>query len=148
FMQLLDNPQTVRLQTLDVEFPVQNGEILWTVRVDETASGTTTLPSLVLRHQSATNYYRCRLHLNTAGTCSLSVARGTTQIGAEVNLPMLTYTGSTALEDRIWVRTRLIGNRVLARAWMQVDFTVEGGLDAGLEWQIGRASRRDEGERW
>lgn len=135
FVQLLDNPQTVRLQTLDVGFPVQDCEILWTVRVDATASGTALLPSLVLRYQSATNYYRCRLHLNTDGTCSLSVARGTTQIGAAVNLPMLTYTGSAAFEDRIWVRTRLIGNRVLARAWRQVDLTGEGGLGAGLDWR-------------
>src|SRR5690606_12692795 len=74
FVQLLDNPQTVRLQTLDVGFPVQDCEILWTVRVDATASGTALLPSLVLRYQSGTNYYRCRLHLNTDGTCSLSVA--------------------------------------------------------------------------
>src|SRR5690606_3618380 len=135
FVQLLDNPQTVRLQTLDVGFPVQDCEILWTVRVDATASGTALLPSLVLRHQSATNYYRCRLHLNTDGTCSQSVARGTTQIEATVNLPLLTYKGSTAIVDRIWVRTRLIGNRVLDRASKQVDLTGEGGLDAGLDWR-------------
>src|SRR5690606_5189395 len=48
---------------------------------------------------------------------------------------MLTYTGSAAFEDRIWVRTRLIGNRVLARAWKQVDLTGEGGLGAGLDWR-------------
>jgi len=151
FVQLLDNPQTVRLQTLDVGFPVQDCEILWTVRVDATASGTALLPSLVLRYQSGTNYYRCRLHLNTDGTCSLSVARGTTQIGAAVNLPMLTYTGSAAFEDRIWVRTRLIGNRVLARAWKQVDLAGEGGLGAGLDlryqepqhWQIDREITTD-----
>src|SRR5690606_11725301 len=106
FVQRLDNTQTTRLQTSAVGVPVQDCEILWTVRVDATASRTALLPSLVLRYQSGTNYYRCRLHLNTDGTCSLSVARGTTQIGAAVNLPMLTYTGSVAFEDRIWVRTR------------------------------------------
>src|SRR5690606_25747963 len=110
--QLLDNPQTVRLQTLDVGFPVQDCEILWTVRVDATASGTALLPSLVLRYQSGTNYYRCRLHLNTDGTCSLSVTRGTTQIGAAVKLLLLRISLSSALELRLWVWIWLIAFRV------------------------------------
>src|SRR5690606_19215099 len=107
FVQLLDNPQTVRLQTLDVGGPVQDCEILWTVRVDGTASGAALLPSPVLRYQSGTTYYRCRVRLNAAATCSVSVARGTPQIGAAVNMPALTYTGSGAFEDRFWVRSRL-----------------------------------------
>src|SRR5690606_7560338 len=150
-VQLIYNPRTDRPQTMAVGIPVHDSEILWTVRVHATALGTATLPSLVCRYQSATNYYRCRLHLNKDGTCGLSVARGTTQIGAAVNLPMLTYTGSAAFEDRIWVRTRLIGNRVLARAWKQVDLSGEGGLDAGLDlryqepqhWQIDREITTD-----
>src|SRR5690606_22349076 len=126
FVQLLDNPQTVRLQTLDVGFPVQDCEILWTVRVDATASGTALLPSLVLRYQSGIIYFGCRRLLNAVGTCSLSLARGTTQIGASVNLPMLTYSESAALKDRFRVRSRLVGNRVLGRARKQVDLTGEG----------------------
>src|SRR5690606_6715726 len=34
---------------------------------------------------------------------------------------------------RLWVRTRLIGNRVLARPWRQVDLTEDDGHGAGLD---------------
>src|SRR5690606_37635437 len=80
-------------------------------------------------------------HLNPNGTVSLSATRGVTQIGGTVNLPRLTYTPSAALDDRIMVRTRLIGHRILARAWAatvpepahwQLDATVATDqIDAG-----------------
>lgn len=140
-VMLTADPQFVRQQVLDLDFDAPDCEVLWTVRTNQTASGTALLPSLLMRQIGLNDYYRCRLHLNPNGTVSLSATRGVTQIGGTVNLPRLTYTPSAALDDRIMVRTRLIGHRILARAWAaanpepthwQLDVTVTiDTIDAG-----------------
>lgn len=148
FIQLTGATTDIRAQLLDLDFDVTDAEILWSVRTNQTSAGASQLPSLLLRDEGGTDFYRSRLHLRTDDTVSLSVTRGTSQIGASVNLPLLTYTPSTDLDERIWVRTRIIGNRILARAWRQ-DLPSGAGISLDLRylepphWQIDREVTTD-----
>lgn len=117
WIELNASTTTIRPQLLGLESDLADCEVLWTVRVSQISDGSAQLPSLMLRNRGGTDYYRCRLELETDETVSLSITRGTTQIGSSVNLPLVTYTNGASLDDRVWVRTRIIGHRVLARAW-------------------------------
>ncbi|TQN30622.1 phosphodiesterase/alkaline phosphatase D-like protein [Haloactinospora alba] len=145
FVQLNASTETIRVQRLDLGTDIADCEVLWSVRTNQVSSGSSQLPSLLLRYQGGTDYYRCRVHLNADETVSVSITRGTSQVGGTVDLPLLTYAASADLDDRIWVRTRIIGHRVLARAWTITPPTGESigpELDTSYqeppEWHIDR----------
>jgi hypothetical protein len=115
-LQLTADPSTIRTQLLAPQ--VADCEVLWSVRTNQTASGASQLPSLLLRYAGVSDFYRSRVHLRTDGRVELSVTRGVTQIGSSVIVdPAVSYVASAALADRLMVRTRVIGHRVLARVW-------------------------------
>jgi hypothetical protein len=107
---LAASPDTIRFQSVDET--VADCEVLVRLSVDQVATGASMLPSILLRHQDNSNYYRARLHFGTSGTMFVSITRDTTAIGSTEALP---YTYGPG--DVFWLRARLIGHRVLVRAW-------------------------------
>jgi hypothetical protein len=107
---LPSTPATFRLQTLPGS--VADCEIRARLSVDQVATGDSLLPGVLMRYTSATDFYRARLHFGLAGALSVSVTRGSTQIGSAVTLPH-TYTANAEFE----IRARLTGHRILARVW-------------------------------
>lgn len=103
---------SVRFQTLTEEF-LTDCEILVKISVDQTATGASMLPSVLLRRTGVgAEYYRARLHFGVGGQLFMSVTSGTTAIGSSPSVP-LTYDPG----DEFHFRVRLTGNHVLARAW-------------------------------
>jgi hypothetical protein len=107
---LPSTPATFRLQTLPGS--VTDCEIRARLSVDQVATGDSLLPGVLMRYTSATDFYRARIHFGLTGALSVSVTRGSTQIGSAVTLPH-TYTAG----DEFEIRARLIGHRILARVW-------------------------------
>lgn len=107
---LPSTPATFRLQTLPDS--IADCEIRARLSVDQVATGDSILPGLLMRYTSATDFYRARIHFGLSGALSVSVTRGSTQIGSAVTLPH-TYTAGAEFE----IRARLIGHRILARVW-------------------------------
>lgn len=148
YMRLASNPTQVRRQILGLYGPLTDCEVLWSVRTNQLSQGgpgNAQLPSLLLRYQDGFTYYRCRVHLLIDGTVGLSITRDVTTIGDEVRLPHLTYTPGAAFENRVLCRVRIIGNRILARAWKPTRSMagIDGtGLDIGYQepntWHIDR----------
>lgn len=135
FMRLTSSTNTPRFQALGLDFEVADCDVVWSARTNQASTGSAQLPSLLMRRVDNNNYYRLRIHLNTTGSVSLSVTRGVNMIGDPVVLPpTIAYTPGPELDDRIMVRTRIIGHRVLGRAWRadhwepshwQIDRTIE-----------------------
>lgn len=107
---LPSTPSTIRLQTLPDS--IADCEIRARISVDQIATGDSLLPGVLMRYTSATDFYRARLHFGLSGALSVSVTRGSTQIGSTVALPH-PYTAGAEFE----IRARLIGHRILARVW-------------------------------
>ncbi|MCB5167991.1 hypothetical protein LG634_24585 [Streptomyces bambusae] len=115
---------TLRAQTVAEE--CRDAEILATVAVSQTSTGGSQTPCVLLRYLNTTDHYRVRLHFTTGGNTNLAVCRGSTQIDANVSLGF-TYSAG----DQFRIRARLIGHRVLAKAW-----PITGAEPAA--WQIDR----------
>lgn len=115
---------TLRAQTVAED--CQDAEILATVAVSQTSTGGSQTPCVLLRYQNTTDHYRVRIHFTTGGNTNIAVCRGSTQIDANVSLG---YSYSPG--DQFRIRARLIGHRILAKAWPIAD--VEPGA-----WQIDR----------
>ncbi|MFD3802651.1 hypothetical protein ACFWTC_03260 [Streptomyces sp. NPDC058619] len=107
---LASAPTTIRHQT--VAETCQDVEIRAAVAVSATATGGSLVAALLCRWQSSSAYYRVRVEFTTGSTVSLTLTRGGTVTGSTVSTGV-TYTPGAVIE----VRVRVIGNRVLARAW-------------------------------
>jgi hypothetical protein len=103
-------PSTIRLQTLPDS--IGDCEIRARLSVSAIATGESLVPGVLMRYTSATDFYRARIHFGLSGALSVSVTRGSTQIGSTVALPHV-YTAGAEFE----LRARLIGHRILARVW-------------------------------
>lgn len=103
-------PTTIRFQT--VAETCQDVEVRAGVAVSATATGASLVAGIVFRYVDSTNYYRVRTEFTTAGGITLTLTRGTTVIGSGVSTGV-TYSAGSVIE----VRVRVIGHRVLARAW-------------------------------
>ncbi|MFP3986872.1 carbohydrate binding domain-containing protein [Streptomyces sp. E11-3] len=107
---LASSPSTIRVQQLAAD--VGDCEIHVTLSVDQVATGESIIPGILMRYTGGTDYYRARLHFSLSGTMFTSVTRGTTQIGTAKSL-LFSY----AANDIFHLRARLIGHRMLIRAW-------------------------------
>lgn len=105
---LSSSPGTIRFQQLLLGFA--DVEVLVSMAAQQISTGASMLPGVLLR--AFGEYYRARLHFGTSGTMFTSVARVGTQIGSSPALPW-TYTAG----QLFWVRVRIVGQRVLIRAW-------------------------------
>ncbi|QBI56793.1 alkaline phosphatase D family protein [Streptomonospora litoralis] len=160
YIQLNAGLTTLRTQLLDPGVAVGDCEVLWSIRVNQISPGGPQIGGLVLRHTGADDFYQLRVHFSHLGAVNLSVARGETQIDSgHVTAPPLAYDANAGVDSRIWVRTRIIGHRVLARVWHQRYPSGETDLGAGLDlghmephhWMIDRtipssAGRIDAGQ--
>lgn len=108
---LTSDPAAIRVQRTGGP-PVGDCEVRAYTAVTPLATGAALTPGIIMRATSTADWYRARLHYGTDATLSLSITRGTTQIGPTVPLPY-TY----AAGDGIWIRARVDGHRVRARAW-------------------------------
>ena len=77
-----------------------------------TATGASLVAGIIARWVSSTSYYGVRVEFTTGGGITLTATNGGTAVGASVSTGV-TYIAGTIIE----VRVRLIGNRILARAW-------------------------------
>lgn len=108
---LTSDPSAIRVQRTGGP-PVGDCEVRAYTAVTPIATGAALTPGIIMRATSAADWYRVRLHYGTDATLSLSITRGTTQIGPTIPLPY-TY----AAGDGLWIRARVDGHRVRARAW-------------------------------
>lgn len=138
FMRLEGDYSTVRRQTLDLYGPLTDCEVLWSVRTNTQSVGVSQLPSLLVRYQGPQTYYRHRIHLNPNGAVQMTVTRGTEQVGDTVTVTGLQYSPGSGWDDRIMVRTRVIGHRVLGRAWRHQLSNVADQVREPATWQIDR----------
>ncbi|MDX3777728.1 alkaline phosphatase D family protein [Streptomyces europaeiscabiei] len=109
-VSLPSTPATIRLQTLPDS--IADCEIRARLSVSAVATGDSIVPGVLMRYTGASDFYRARIHFGLSGALSVSVTRGSTQIGSAVTLPH-TYTAGAEFE----IRARLIGHRILARVW-------------------------------
>jgi hypothetical protein len=109
-VSLPSTPATIRLQTLPDS--IADCEIRARLSVSAVATGDSILPAVLMRYTGTNDFYRARIHFGLSGALSVSVTRGSTQIGSAVTLPH-TYTAGAEFE----IRARLIGHRILARVW-------------------------------
>lgn len=107
---LPSTPATIRLQTLPDS--IADCEIRARLSVSAVATGDSLVPGILMRYTGTNDFYRARIHFGLSGALSVSVTRGSTQIGSTVTLPH-TYTAGAEFE----IRARLIGHRILARVW-------------------------------
>jgi hypothetical protein len=122
------SPATPRLQRLGET--ITDCEIRVRVSVDQTASTASLLPAVLMRHDGS-NFYRLRMHFTTGGNTFFSVARNSTMIGSNVQLPW-TY----APDDQFEIRMRIKGQQIKGRAWPV------GGVEPA-NWQIDRTVTTD-----
>ncbi|MGH3584788.1 MAG: alkaline phosphatase D family protein, partial [Pseudonocardia sp.] len=87
-------------------------EVLVRMSADQISTGASKIPGVLLRYADALNFYRARLHFATGGELFASVTRGSVAVGST---PMLPY--SYVAGEEFWVRARVIGHRILMRAW-------------------------------
>ncbi|MER5482912.1 hypothetical protein ABT024_06810 [Streptomyces sp. NPDC002812] len=99
-------------------------DIRASVAFSATATGGSLVAALIARWSSFTDHYRLRVEGTTAGGITLTVARANTVVGSSVPTGV-TYTPGSVIE----VRMRIIGDRVLGRAW------ATGALEP-LTWHI------------
>lgn len=109
-VSLPSTPATIRLQTLPGS--IADCEIRARLSVSQVATGDSIVPGILMRYTGTNDFYRARIHFGLSGALSVSVTRGSTQIGSTVSLPH-TYTANAEFE----LRARLIGHRILARVW-------------------------------
>lgn len=103
------NPSTIRFQQIPGEI-VGDCDIVVDMSSDQIATGASLIPGVLLR--AAGDYYRVRLHFGTSGSMFMSITRVVTQIGTSPTLRW-TYTAG----EWFRVRVRIVGQRILARAW-------------------------------
>lgn len=87
-------------------------EIRMRLAANQVSTGASLVPGVLLRYVDTGNYYRARIHFGTGGGLFASITRDTTQLGGSPQLPY-TYTAGAEFEMRV----RLIGQRILLRAW-------------------------------
>ncbi|WP_282703256.1 hypothetical protein [Streptomyces sp. CC219B] len=107
---LQSGPATLRFQRITDD--LTDCEVLVRLSVDQTATGNSMLPAILLRYTGTSDYYRARVHFGTGGSLFASVTRGTTAIGSTASLP---YTYSAG--QWFWARARITGQRVQLRVW-------------------------------
>lgn len=107
---LAASPTSVRVMTLIEE--LADVEVLVTMSVSQVATGASIVPTVLLRFQNASDFYRGRLHFGVSGGLFTSITRGTTQVGSTTTLPW-TYSAN----DQFYVRVNVTGNRIRVRAW-------------------------------
>lgn len=88
-------------------------DIRGTFAVSATATGGSLVAGLIARWTAFTDYYRLRAEFSAAGGITLAVTRATSIVGSAVATG-LSYTPGSTVE----VRMRVIGDRVLGRAWL------------------------------
>lgn len=86
-------------------------EVLVRIAVSQVATGASIVPGIMLR-QAGADFYRARLHFGTSGAMFVSVAAGSTTVGAQPSIPF-TYTAGSVW----WLRARIVGQVVSVRAW-------------------------------
>src|SRR5690606_1048785 len=109
-VNLPSSPSTIRFQLQPGE--VGDCEIRAILSADQVATTESMIPSILLRYQDGSNYYRARLHFGTSGNMFTSITRTVTAVGSA---PLLPYTH--AANDEFHVRVRLSGHRVLIPVW-------------------------------
>ncbi|MEU9606148.1 hypothetical protein [Streptomyces sp. NPDC048057] len=107
---LAANAGSIRFQT--ITGPVADAEVRVRMSVSAVATGAAYIPGIALRAVSTSVFYRARVHFGLAGALSVSITRGTTQVGSAPALPY-TYTAGSELE----VHVRLVGHTVQMRVW-------------------------------
>lgn len=117
---LAANPSLIRRQYLGDD--LTDCEALVSITPDQLATGDSFLPAILLRYDG-TNYYRCRLVLQTSGVVNMQVAYNTTILATYTT--QWTYSAGSTM----WLRARIIGQRVLGRTWP------DGDLEPG-GWQV------------
>lgn len=112
-LAIITHPATtsLRRQMISAE-PTTDCEVSVVVSVSQTATGGSLTPGIIARLLDGSNYYRLRMHFTTGGNTNLSVTRAGTQINSNVTLPW-TYAPGTQFN----MRMRLVGHRVLGKAW-------------------------------
>jgi hypothetical protein len=115
---LSSTPSSVRTQYLSTI--VTDVEGLVAITPDQVSAGADAYPGIMLRLDTGTAYYRARLVLRPDGTVRLQILRVSTLVVPEV-VTGLAYTAGTT----IWLRARVDGHRIRARAWL--DGTAEPG---------------------
>ncbi|MGW2260267.1 hypothetical protein ACWCXE_20995 [Streptomyces sp. NPDC001780] len=111
----------IRFQQL-VHHSVTDAEVRVRLSVSAVAIGASMIPGVLLRCRNTSDFYRARLHFGVSGAMSVSVTRGTTQVG---DTPALPYTYSAGSEYEL--RVRLTGHTVQMRVWPT-------GTDEPLTW--------------
>ncbi|MGW3724840.1 carbohydrate binding domain-containing protein [Streptomyces sp. NPDC000851] len=107
---LAANRDTIRFQR--IISGIEDSEVLVRMSADQVATGSSMVPSILLRYVDTSSYYRARLHFGTSGSLFTSITRGTAEVGASQSLPY-TY----AAGQWFWVRARITGQRVQMRVW-------------------------------
>lgn len=87
-------------------------DVVVQVATSQTATGAGLIAGLLARYTGTSDFYVGRLSFGTAGTLSLSAARGITNVGASTSA---LYSYTTA---QFWnIRMRMKGHRMLMRVW-------------------------------
>lgn len=114
-LTLTSSPLLFRAQTIGPT--TTDGEVLVPLSVSQVASGASFFLGAVFRYQAINGFfYRARAHFATDQSISLSVTRGSSQIGSSV------LTGETYQPDDVfWLRAQVQGHTVRARLWADGD---------------------------
>jgi hypothetical protein len=117
-------PTTIRFNTL--ADAVADTSVLVSISPGQVSTGNSLAPGVVMRWQDSSNFYRVRLLFRIAAdgqTVGLNFTRGSTDLG--------TYeTGVTyAANDVWWLRTKVEGHTISARAW-------KDGTTEPSAWQL------------
>lgn len=107
---LPSSPGSIRFQRSTDD--VGDCEVHVTMSPDQVATGGSMLPSILFRFAGTGDFYRARLHFGTGGDMFTSVTRGSTAIGIARSL-LFSYSAGEVFH----LRARIIGHRVLMRAW-------------------------------
>jgi hypothetical protein len=135
FVRLTAQRSIIRAQGFNSSY--SDVDVYATLGADQTATGASFLPGVMLRYQSNSAYYRMRVHLNPDSTVSLSVTRQTTQIGATV-ATSVTYTPGQLLNVRARVIDQVVQGKVWAPGtpepaeWMVEEEVTVGPIGSGL----------------
>lgn len=121
---LASAPSTIRRQTIDAD--IADTEVLVSISPGQVSTGQELVPGILTHFEDLNNFYRARLHFRTDNAVYVVITRGVVEQGAQVDTG-LTY----AANDVFWLRVRVAGDVVRARAWMD-------GSPEPPFWQIER----------
>lgn len=133
---LSEDTTRARFQILETP-ELDEADLAVTMSADQFAEDASLAPSIVVRYLDEANFYVVRTHLTAAGNVYLSLSHSTTsthegEIGGNVSTGFTYEPG-----QRFRVRTRIWGQRVLARLWHD-----DGRPEPGY-WQLDRTVETD-----